>query len=188
MRTHQWTEHADSRQATKSDLRDIAAALGCVVTPSMQVPELRQRIRAALDRMAAGAVSQLRAAVREALDAERDWRVEQDWPEVPCKSRPCVESIGNPGVCCWCQRPMRSKAEPEPGCSCRLSGPCVESIRRPGRCCWCGKPCSESPLSKADRARVEVVRRNYASAPEECEDNDCTGCSWCDREESETRQ
>lgn len=164
MRTHQWTEHEDSRQATKNDLRDIAAALGCVVTPSMQVPELRQRIRAALDRMASGAVRQLRAAVREALD-ER---------EPDCRARgaffPCIESIEQPGTCCYCTRRMR---ELGPALRLGTSGRSEAEV-------W--------NMPKADGEAVVLTMSISAVEPEECEDNECTGCSWCDREESETKQ
>lgn len=51
--TLEWTEHLDSRQATRKDLGDIARALGVDVSPRTSVLTLRRLIRAELEKLAA---------------------------------------------------------------------------------------------------------------------------------------
>lgn len=139
-----WREHADSRQATKLDLLDIAKALGCVVNESIRVPELRALIRAAL----------LRSQEQAHAIASR-----------PCASREHIQDLDNPGRCLWCGAEIEAHC---PDC-----GMTMGTLLTPGQ-----------------PSRLVCVRCEPTAAdPEECEDNDCAGCSWCDRQkESEQTQ
>lgn len=66
MRDLVWTEHPDSRQATKNDLLDIARALGFEARPDTYVPALRNIIRARLTLLAQESTTNANQAAKTA--------------------------------------------------------------------------------------------------------------------------
>lgn len=82
----EWTEHPNTRQATRKDLFDFARALGLEVGRGAPVPVLRRLLRAELERLAIG-----RELASQDLEADRT-RVQDEQFERVFGRKPPVTS------------------------------------------------------------------------------------------------